>query len=135
MRESFFIEGIDLEFSLRVRAAGLQLAASGRPLMTHGAGAAQERHLLGRTVLVGHHPPRRCFLQFRNLTWTLCHYAMREPHWARMTVLAVGKRFCIVVLFEHQRLHKLWAMLHGTLVGVLAALRSDNGPGDFAAPK
>jgi len=45
--------------------------ATGQTLMTHGAGAAEERHFLGRTLQVGHHPPWRCHLQFRNLTWTM----------------------------------------------------------------
>jgi|GEM_PF-344944 len=133
MREAFFLEGIDLEFSLRVRAAGLQLVASSRPLMTHGAGAAQERCLFGRTVLVGHHPPWRCFLQFRNLTWTLWRYRRAEPHWTRATLVAMLKRFCIVVVFERQRVQKLWAMLRGTFVGSVQALRRDDGTGDFQA--
>jgi rhamnosyltransferase len=130
MRDAFFIEGIDLEFSLRLRAAGLQLVASGRPLMTHGAGAAEEHRLFGRTVLVGHHPPARCFLQLRNLTWTLWRYGRREPQWTRTTLLAILKRVCLVLLFERQRARKLWAMLRGAWVGTAQALRPDT-----AAPR
>jgi GT2 family glycosyltransferase len=126
MREAFFIEGIDLEFSLRVRSAGLQLVASGRPLMTHGAGATEERRFFGRTVLVGHHPPWRCFLQFRNLAWTLWRYGKKEPHWARVTLVSILKRFCITFLFERQRLRKAWAMLSGFTVGLVQASSKNN---------
>ena len=125
MRDAFFIEGIDIEFSLRLRAAGLQLVASGRPLMTHGAGMAEERRLLGRFVLVGHHPPWRCFLQFRNLAWTLWRYRHQEPRWARSSLGSMCKRFCLVFLFEQQRLRKAWAMLHGTIVGFIQAMQKD----------
>jgi rhamnosyltransferase len=125
MREAFFIEGIDIEFSLRLRAAGLQLVASGRPLMTHGAGMAEERRLLGRFVLVGHHPPWRCFLQFRNLAWTLWRYRHQEPRWVRSSLGSMCKRFCLVLLFEQQRLRKAWAMLHGTIVGFVQAMQKD----------
>lgn len=135
MREAFFIEGIDLEFSLRVRSAGLQLVASGRPLMTHGAGAAEERRLFGRTVLVGHHPPWRCFLQFRNLAWTLRRYGRKEPHWTRVTLVSILKRFCIIFLFERQRLRKAWAMLSGIIIGLAQASRADNRPGDLPGLK
>ena len=135
MREAFFIEGIDLEFSLRVRSAGLQLVASGRPLMTHGAGAAEERRLFGRTVLVGHHPPWRCFLQFRNLAWTLRRYGRKEPHWARVTLVSILKRFCITFLFERQRLRKAWAMLSGFTVGLVQASSANNRPGDLPGLK
>lgn len=124
MREAFFIEGIDLEFSLRVRAMGLQLVATGRPLMTHGAGLAEERRFFGRVVLVGHHPPWRCFLQFRNLTWTLWRYGRREPHWTRVTLVSMLKRYCIVLFFERQRGQKIWAMLRGTFVGLKQASNS-----------
>jgi len=126
MREAFFIEGIDLEFSLRVRSAGLQLVASGRPLMTHGAGATEERRIFGRTVLVGHHPSWRCFLQFRNLAWTLRRYGRKEPHWTRVTLVSMLKRFCIVFLLERQRLRKAWAMLSGIIVGLAQASKPDN---------
>jgi GT2 family glycosyltransferase len=129
MREAFFIEGIDVEFSLRVRSAGLQLVASGRPLMTHGAGAAEERRLFGRTVLVGHHPPWRCFLQFRNLAWTLRRYGNNEPRWARVTLLSILKRFCIIFLFERQPLRKAWAMVSGFTVGFAQGSSSINRPG------
>lgn len=135
MREDFFIEGIDIEFSLRLRAAGLQLVASGRPLMTHGAGAAEERRLFGRTVLVGHHSPWRCFMQFRNLTWTLWRYGRQEPHWTRTALVSMLKRYCIVFLFERQRLRKAWAMLRGTFVGFAQALQTDKEPGKLPAVK
>lgn len=127
MREAFFIEGIDMEFSLRLRAAGMHVVATGRPLMTHGAGATEERRLFGRTVLVGHHPPWRCFLQYRNLTWTLLRYGGSDLKWTRLTLLAMLKRICLVCLFERQRCAKLWAMLRGTLVGIGQALRRNEG--------
>ena len=133
MREAFFIEGIDLEFSLRVRSAGLQLVASGRPLMTHGAGATEERRLFGRTVLVGHHPSWRCFLQFRNLAWTLRRYGRQEPHWTRVTLVSMLKRLCIVFLFERQRLRKVWAMLSGTFIGLTQASQADSRLDDLPA--
>jgi rhamnosyltransferase len=127
MREAFFIEGIDIEFSLRVRAAGFHVVATGRPLMTHGAGAAEERRLFGRTVLVSHHSSWRCFLQYRNLTWTLLRYGGSDPKWTGLTLLAMLKRICLVCLFERQRCAKLWAMLRGTLVGIGQALRRIEG--------
>ena len=134
MREDFFIEGIDIEFSLRVRAAGFQLVASGCPLMTHSAGIGEERHFFGWTILVGHHPPARCYLQFRNLTWILWRYGRRETHWQRVTMLSIFKRICIVLLFEKQRLVKFWAMLRGTFVGMKRALFMNQEPNYFSIP-
>lgn len=135
MREAFFIEGIDIEFCMRVRTAGMHVVATGRPLMTHGAGAAKERRLFGRTVLVSHHSPLRCFMQFRNLTWTLWRYHRLEPHWTRTALVSMLKRYCIVFLFERQRLRKVWAMLRGTFIGLVQALRADKEFGKLSAAK
>jgi GT2 family glycosyltransferase len=117
MRESFFIEGIDVEFSLRLRAAGLRIVASGAALMTHGAGATEARRFFGRCVLVGHHSPWRCFMQFRNVTWILRHYWRGEPLWTRATLRGLFKRIALVCLFERQRAAKLWAMARGIGAG------------------
>lgn len=127
MREAFFIEGIDIEFCLRLRTAGMHVVATGRALMTHGAGATEERRLFGRTVLVGHHPPWRCFLQYRNLTWILVRYGGTDLRWTGLTFLNMLKRVCLVVLFERQRIEKLWAMLRGALTGVAQALVRKEG--------
>jgi rhamnosyltransferase len=118
MRDAFFIECIDIEFALRLRAAGLRLIASGRPLMTHGAGEALERRFFGRVVLVGNHAPWRCFLQYRNLTWTLLRYVVREPRWAAQSFLALFKKGVLVLLYERDRPAKLWAMCRGVFAGI-----------------
>lgn len=122
MHEAFFIEGIDIEFCLRVRAAGLYVVASGRPLMTHGAGATEERRLFGRTVLIGNHSPSRCFLQYRNLTWILLKYGTTDLKWAGGALVSMAKRAVLLCIFERQRGAKLWAMLRGVATGICQAL-------------
>lgn len=118
MREDFFIEGIDVEFSLRLYSLGLQIIASGTPLMTHGAGLAEERQLFGRTVIVTHHSPERYFLQFRNLSWILLHYCCKEPNWSRKAIFSLIKRCFLIAIFEYQRPQKLWAITRGVFCGV-----------------
>jgi len=118
MCESYFIEAIDTEFCLRVRAGGMHVIASGRPVMTHGGGTSEERRIFGRTVLVGHHTAPRYFLQYRNLTCTLLHYGRGEPEWMIWTLLAMIKRIILVSLFEGHRLAKLRAMVSGVVAGI-----------------
>jgi rhamnosyltransferase len=123
MKEEFFIEGIDTEFCLRLRAAGRSVFASGRPLMTHGAGAAIERRLFRRRVLVSHHSPERYFLQYRNLVWTLRHFAGFDPRWACESVLAMLQRIVLLLAFEQQRAAKLVALGRGIAAGLQETLR------------
>ena len=118
MREDFFIEGIDIEFCLRLRSSGFAIIASGRPLMTHSAGVGEEKKILGRTVLIGHHEPYRLFLQMQNLTHIIIHYGLQEPRWTCKTFIAVLKRSTLIMLFEQKKLEKLIAMSKGFLAGL-----------------
>ena len=118
MLEQFFIESIDLEFCLRAGAVGLLVVASGQPLMTHGAGNAEERRFLGRKVLVSHHPPWRCFLQYRNLTWTMRRYFLSDPWWVAKSTCAMIKRIILVLVFEKYRYTKLKALFRGMAFGI-----------------
>lgn len=119
MKENFFIEGIDLEFALRVRRAGWVVVASGKPLMTHGAGADEERRFLWRTVQVGHHSPERCFLQVRNLVWTMREYWVFDKTWVVTSILALLKRLLLTISFEKNRGAKITAMLKGGAEGLV----------------
>ena len=130
MREAFFIEGIDIEFCLRVRTAGMQLVASGKPLMTHGAGTTEERKLFGRRVIVTNHSPWRFFMQCKNLSWITCRYFSREPRWGASALVSMIKRCCIVLVFESQRRGKMWALLRGVFVGFTQAMRADGEQAD-----
>jgi len=122
MKEEFFIEGIDLEFSLRLRRAGYELWISGRPFMTHGAGESAERRLGGRTVLITHHQVWRYYLQYRNLTWLVCRYVFHEPRWVGQTIAAMVKKIMLVLLYERQRPAKAGAIFRGVFDGILNRL-------------
>jgi rhamnosyltransferase len=126
MMEPFFIEGIDLEFSLRVRKAGFAIVASGRPLMIHGAGRCDERRLGRRTVLVANHPPWRYYFQFRNVSWILWHYAGFDCKWALKTIVGLGKKLVLILLFERQRIKKICAIATGLFHGALGRLGKRN---------
>lgn len=122
MMEPFFIEGIDLEYCLRARKEGFLIAASGRPLMTHGAGRCEERRILRRTVLVANHAPWRYYLQFRNLTWILCHYGTFDPAWSFNAATGLAKKLALILFFESDRMRKVAAILKGVGHGLTGQL-------------
>ena len=125
MMEPFFIEGIDLEFALRVRKAGFSILVSGRPLMTHGAGHCEERRIGRRIVLVANHPPWRYYLQFRNVSWILWHYASFDLKWTLKTIIGLGKKLTLILLFERQRPQKFYAITRGLLHGTMGRLEKN----------
>ncbi len=125
-RAEFFIGSIDLEYCLRARAHGFRILCSERALMTHAAGATEERHFLGRTVLIALQSPARWYLDFRNLAWTIRHYWRREPSWCTTTLWALLKRWILLAVYETERAIKAKAIASGIRDGF--SLRSMQNP-------
>jgi len=106
-REDFFIEGVDLEYCLRLRSRGWRIVVSCRPLMTHAAGKMEERRLGGRVVIVPNHAPWRYYYVTRNLLRIFGAYGRREPAWVAAASMNLGKTVVKMVLFEDHRAAKL----------------------------
>ncbi len=106
-REDFFIEGVDLEYGLRLRSRGWRILVSCRPLMTHAAGKMEEHRLGGRVVIVPNHAPWRYYYVTRNLLRIFRAYGRREPAWVAAASMNLGKTVVKMVLFEDHRAAKL----------------------------
>jgi rhamnosyltransferase len=117
-RSEFFIGAIDLEYCLRARANGFRVICSEEPLMTHAAGATDERQFMGRTVLIAKQSLPRWYLDFRNLAWTVLHYCFREPVWTVNLHWAILKRLILLAVFERNRRAKAKAICRGICDGL-----------------
>lgn len=112
-RDDFFIEGVDLEYCLRLRKYGFRILLSCQPRMTHAAGNMQERRLAGRTVVVSNHAPWRYYYVTRNLLKVSQMYFWREPAWVFAALVNLGKAIVTMLLFEDQRAEKVARMIAG----------------------
>jgi len=106
-REDFFIEGIDLEYCLRLRKYGYEVLLSCRPLMTHAAGKMEEHHFFGRVILVANHEPWRYYLMTRNLLEIFFIYFWREPIWILEASFNFMKTVIKIILYEDAKMLKL----------------------------
>lgn len=122
-REDFFIEGVDLEYCLRLRGSGFHILLSCKPLMIHAAGGMEERRLGRRIVLVANHAPWRHYYMTRNLLRIIAWYAFKEPLWSLTALMNLGKTVTKVLLFEDRRLAKLVCMLVGTWDALVGSTR------------
>lgn len=120
-RDDFFIDGVDLEYCLRLRRHGFVVLCSRRPLMTHAGGAAEERILFGRVVLVGNHEPWRYYYMLRNFVLIARHYAGREPVWVIKAVANLLKTFVKICLYERNKRSKFVAIARGIGDGVFGS--------------
>jgi len=123
-RDEFFIEGVDLEYCLRLRRHGFVVLCSRRPLMTHASGAAEERTLFGRVVLVANHEPWRYYYMLRNFVHIVRQYFSHEPFWVLAALVNFLKTFVKICLYERDKLAKFAAIARGIGDGVLGSRKS-----------
>jgi len=120
--ESLFIDLVDIDYCLRVRAAALNVVAVSDLDMDHCLGLGPD---LVRSVKVGKYRPKatghgadRRYYMNRNLIFLLWRHARREPRWAAIQtrrILAMDLLACTV---ERNRIRKLAAILQGLIHGL-----------------
>lgn len=121
-RDDFFIEGVDLEYCLRLHKYGYKVLLSSLPLMTHGAGKMEEHSFLGRTVLVPNHLPWRYYYMIRNLIIISRSYFFQEIAWISRAILNSFKMAIKILLFEDKK----WAKFYYMSIGVFDAFFKPN---------
>lgn len=116
-REDYFIDQLDHEFCLRVRAHGYRVVISRRPAMVHSVGRPGGVRLpfLGR---LPNHPPVRKYYIARNTVVTVAEYWRKEPAWClrRLTRLLLG--LGEMALMEEEGLRKVCAFVGGIADGL-----------------
>lgn len=124
-REDFFVDYADLDFCLRVGAAGGRLVEDKRLRMPHAIGERREHRLLGVVpVLVVHHPAWRQYWMGRNGLILIRENLGRNPHWALVNTLFLARWFAVTALFAEQRGAKTAALLRGFADGVTGRART-----------
>lgn len=122
-RADYFIDQLDHEFCLRVRAHGGQVVISRKPVMEHSVGETGGAWLplLGR---LPNHPPLRKYYVARNSLVTIARYWRTEPDWCLRRGLRLAFGLPLMALLERQRLAKVRAFL----AGIADGMRGRMGP-------
>lgn len=107
LREDYFIDQVDHEFCLRVRAHGYRVAITCKPTMIHRVGEAGGVWLPVLGHLPRHSPLRRYYI-VRNSLWTIRAYALREPVWCFKRLLRVLAG-CLLAPFTAEVRREVWA--------------------------
>ena len=120
-REDYFIDQVDHEFCLRVRAHGYRVVISREPVMAHSVGrpGGVDVPFLG---ILPNHPPLRKYYIARNTVVTISTYWRQEPEWClrRFVRLILGLGYMAVL--EENRLAKVWAFTAGIADGIFRRL-------------
>lgn len=111
-RDDYFIDQVDHEFCLRIRAHGYQVVISRKPVMEHSVGRPGGVNIPFLGILPNH-PPLRKYYIARNTLVTVAEYWRREPDWClrRLVRLILGLGY--MAILEENRLKKIRAFAAG----------------------
>ena len=115
-REDYFIDQLDHEFCLRVRANGYRVVITRQPAMAHSVGRPGGVRL-PFVGLLPNHPPVRKYYIARNSVVTVAEYWRREPAWCLLRMMRLILGLAEMALLEDQRLNKVRAFAWGVWDG------------------
>lgn len=129
--ESLFIDGVDHEYSLRARAAGLSIKECPDAVLLHSPGtpSVHRLRLRKKPFLSSNYSPIRRYYQERNKVWLVRRYWRTFPAFSKRQFAVSLKDLIKIVLFEEDKVTKcrfffrgLW---HG-LIGRMGKLTTDH---------
>lgn len=116
-RGDYFIDQVDHEFCLRVRAHGYRVVISSKPIMTHSVGSPGGIRLPLLGVLPNHSPLRKYYIT-RNTVVTISEYWRREPMWCLRRTVRLFLGLLLMATLEKHRVAKIGAFVTGFMDGV-----------------
>lgn len=113
MREDFFIDHIDSEFSLRLLRNGYKILVNCNVIMNHSIGERTLHKLFGLTIKPNHHGAFRKYYIFRNGCRLVWEYGWKYPGFAIMMLNRLIHDILGIVFFEKNKFAKLAAVVNG----------------------
>jgi rhamnosyltransferase len=123
-REDFFIDFVDIEWCLRLRARGYLVVLACRPTMLHPIGRPRLHRVLRHDMHSTHHDAARRYYITRNRVTVWRRYGLREPRFLWDDLKNFVKETVKVLLVEDDRWHKATNIARG----LGDALRGRMGP-------
>jgi rhamnosyltransferase len=118
--EDLFIDGIDTEYSLRLRKAGLVIEECSNAFVMHTVGAPSSFLLFGKiSITTRNYSAIRRYYQERNRIWLLRRYFTTFPIWFLRLYVFTLKEVVKLSLLEKQRMRKLYFIGRGIADGLL----------------
>jgi rhamnosyltransferase len=116
-RTEFFVDHVDNDFCLRVRAAGYRVLRDKRQKLAHSLGQRNQHKLPGVSVSSSRHPTWRLYWIARNGTVLMREHRKDAPAWTRGTAAYLVWWFGLRTAIEAPRGPRAMAMLRGFLDG------------------
>jgi rhamnosyltransferase len=116
--EELFIDGVDYEYSLRVRARGLVIAECREAVLLHSPGTPTYHRILGSRFQTANYSPVRRYYQERNKIWVTRRYWRRFLSFCMRQFSISIKDLIKIVLVEQDRGRKCRFFFRGISDGL-----------------
>ncbi|MCO4274862.1 glycosyltransferase [Pseudarthrobacter sp. HLT3-5] len=128
--EGLFIDGVDSEYTMRTRAAGLAVLVGEGCEIEHDLGEREPSTLFGRPVRIlgreisyNYHSPSRVYYICRNGTLLTRRYLLKDPGWVARRLVEEFKAHLLRFAFSPGRLK----LANAAVTGFRDALRGTTG--------
>jgi len=121
--DQLFIDGVDTEYALRMRAAGYKIVES-TVVLNHSLGKMTPHVFAGRHIFVTNHNPQRRYFITRNRIVLLRRYMGRDREWTAYELTDFWKGTVALLLFEQDRWLKVKYMIRGAWDAIFGRLGS-----------
>jgi rhamnosyltransferase len=128
-REEFFIDYVDEEYCLRVKAKGYRIIKSRKHLMSHAIGSPTVHRIFQTSKWTTNHAPDRRYYIARNNTVLLREYGnYRAGMWAWKSFRRCLRQCKRIALYEQMKTRKIAAVIHGLWDGIRGNMGPRNSP-------
>lgn len=112
-REDFFIDEVDNEYCIRVAIKGYRILILDDCYLSQVFGSPQNKSFLDRYT--GFYSPMRTYYQIRNRMWVWREYSrmLSYRYLLRTLLYQVLRRSLIIIIYEHNKRSKLYAIVKG----------------------
>jgi rhamnosyltransferase len=121
--DQLFIDYVDTEYALRMRAAGYRIVES-NVVLNHSLGKMTPHVFAGRHIFLTNHNPQRRYFITRNRIVLLRRYMGRDREWTAYELTDFWKGTVALLLFEQDRWLKVKYMLRGVWDAIFGRLGS-----------
>ena len=111
-REDFFIDGVDIEYCLRLRKNGLRIVRLNYVSMIHNLGNVTYHKFLGKTFMCTNHSALRNYYMQRNYRYINDEYKDIEPEFCDI-LIHIKLRLFKIIMFEKDKINKIKHIFKG----------------------
>lgn len=120
--ERLFIDYVDVEYSLRLRGAGLKIVPSEKAILMHSLGRISGHAVGGKKIFVTNHSAKRRYYITRNRLVVMKRYLRQDSEWVLADLYGMFRETIKLFLVEKHRLAKAGYMLKGIFDAVFNRL-------------